>query len=205
MGGMEYLSINAEIDGVKSLAGFQRLLRLGDEELRFACARAINRSLGHMRSIISQEIRDIYYIKKQVLDKGIRLDEARPRNHPEGALYFKGFESPPLSNFSPRQNAKKTWISVKVLKAHRARRIQPGREKKIIATSRGRAAVWLAKGQIMARTEDSDTPVVLYGPSFMAFFRRPNVVKALNIEARRYYQVRLDHELDHYYRKAMQG
>lgn len=203
MGDMHYLSLDAEIEAAENLAAFRRLLRLGDEELRFACARAINRSLGHMRSIISQEIRDIYYVKKSVLDKGIWLDEAVPRRHPEGALAFVGLESPPLSHFSPRRG--KTYVSVRVLKAHRARRIQPGGEKKIVATSKGRAAVWIAKGQVMARTEGSDTPIVLHGPSFMAFFRRKNVVKALNIEARRYYQARLEHELDYYNRKAMQG
>lgn len=203
MGSLDYLSLTADIEGVKNLAGFRRLLRLGDEELRFACARAINRSLGHMRSLISQEIRDIYYIKKAVLDKGIRLHAAVPRDHPEGALTFSGLETPPLSQFSPRRG--KTYVSVRVLKAHRARRIHPGGEKKIVATSKGRAAVWLAKGQVMARTEGSDQPIILYGPSFMAFFRRANVVKALTIEARRYYQARLEHELDYYNRKAMQG
>lgn len=181
--------------GDRDLGDLETEFRLGSSRVRGAAARAINRSLGHMRSLISQSLRDIYYVKKEQLDAGIRLNKARSQKIMGGSLTFRGFESPPLSLFSPRQDTKKTSVSVKVLKAHRARRIQPGGEKKIIATSRGRAAVWLAKGQIMARTEGAKRPIVLYGPSFMAFFRRPNVVKALNIEAEAFFERRLRQEL----------
>lgn len=197
---LNYLTIKADIEGAREIAGVLRLMRMGDGRVRKVCTNAINRSLAHMRSLISAEIRDIYYVKKNVLDKGIHIHAAQ-KGRLEGSLSFMGFENPPLGQFSPRKG--KTYISVRVLKAHRARRIQPGGEKKIVATSKGRAAVWLAKGQVMARTEGAKMPIVLYGPSFMAFFRRPNVVKALNIEAERYYGQRLKQEIDHYFRQAM--
>lgn len=198
------LSVTADIEGAEQLAGFGRLLRMGRSGVRLACVNAINRSLGHMRSIISAEIRDTYYIKKATLDKGIHVYKARANaNALEGVLFAEGMENPHLGNFSPKQG--KTYVSVRVLKAHRARRIRPGGIHKIIATSKGRAAVWLAKGHVMARSEEAEHPIILYGPSFMAFFRRPNVVKALNIEARRYYEKRLAQEINHYYGKAVQG
>lgn len=77
----------------------------------------------------------------------------------------------PLSQFGARQG--KTYVSVKVLKANRARRIQPGGEKQILATKKGRAAVWIARGHVLARVEGREKPLPLYGPSFMAFFRSP--------------------------------
>lgn len=202
MGDMTYLTLSAAKHNVHGMVSLPTLVRIGDNGVRFAAGRAVNNSLKHMRALISQMLRDTYYIKKQKLDASIKIHVARFNSNPTGKLTFKDFESPPLSKFSPTQNKKRTGISVKVLKAHRARFIQPGGEKKIIATSRGRAAVWIAKGQVMARTEDSDHPVILYGPSFMAFFRRENVVKALNIEARDWFLKRFQHELRYELRKA---
>lgn len=203
------LSVTADIDGAEALADARNLVRLGRNYIRVACARAINRSLKHMRSIISAEIRDIYYVKKKVLDKGIKVYKAAPGDKEmTGVLFAYGPDSQPLSTFEPevRRNKKgnPTAVSVRVLKANRRRYIKPGGIHKIVATSKGRAAVWMAKGEVMARTEDSGKKlIVLYGPSFMAFFRRPNVAKALNIEAGRYYEKRLAQEISHYLRKEM--
>ncbi len=202
MGDMTDLTLSAAKHNVYGMVSLPTLVRIGDNGVRFAAGRAVNNSLNHMRSLISQMLRDTYYIKKEKLDTSIKIHDARFNSNPTGKLTFKDFESPPLSKFSPVQNKKRTFISVKVLKTNRRRRIEPGGEKRIIATSKGRAAVWLAKGQIMARTEDSAHPVVLYGPSFMAFFRRENVIKALNIEARDWFLKRFRHELRYELRKV---
>lgn len=46
---------------------------LGPCRLKVATRRAINRTLGHMRSLISMEIRDRYYAKKNEVDNSMKL------------------------------------------------------------------------------------------------------------------------------------
>lgn len=196
------LGFRVDLEGARELAGFQRLVRMGGNGLRLAVSHSINRTLKSMASLASAEIRDVYYVKKGVLDKGIHISMAKAGKL-EGDLAFKGYESPPLGKFDPKQG--KTYVSVKVLKANRARHIQPGGKHKIIVTSKGRAAVWIARGQVMARSEESEKPIMLYGPSFMAFFRRPNVSKALSIEAEELYRKNLERQIKFYWRKAMLG
>lgn len=143
-----------------------------ESRLRQAVVRATNDTLTHMRSFLSKGIRATYYVKKADIDAAMKIVKARQRGRNiEGRLRFRYRQSLPLSQFGARQG--KTYVSVKVLKANRARRIQPGGEKQILATKKGRAAVWIAKGHVLARVEGREKPLPLYGPSFMAFFRSP--------------------------------
>lgn len=165
--------------------------------VRKAAANAVNRSLAHMRTEISSQIRKTYYVKKQDLDAAIHLSKARPGNVLQGTLAFSGRGVLPLSFFGAQQ--RKTFVSVKILRANRARRIRPGGDHHILATQKkGRAAVWIAKGQVLARTADSADPVALYGPSFMSFFNGPGVPEDLQRKAGEFFRKRLAAELNFY-------
>lgn len=166
--------------------------RLGSSRLKVANQRAINRTLKHMRSLISMEIRDRYYTKKEDVDAALKVHEAQSGKNQQGSLVYRNHASLPLSAFGAAQ--RKTFVSVRVLKAHRTRRIQPGGKWGILATSSGRAAVWMARGQVWARTAEQEHPRMLFGPSFMSFFGLPNVSKALSIEMNEFFAKRLAHE-----------
>lgn len=140
--------------------------------LRLAAVRAVNGTLKHMRTFLSREIRATYYVKKADFDAAMKIVKAFRRGPTiEGRLSFRYRQSLPLSLFNAKQG--KTYVSVKVLKTNRARRIQPGGKKEILATRKRRSAVWMAKGHVMARVEGREKPLPLYGPSFMAFFNSP--------------------------------
>lgn len=167
---------------------------ISESRLKWAVVDATNDTLEHMRSFLSREIRATYYVKKADLDAAIHIKEARQRRgNIFGSLSFRYRQSLPLSKFGAKQ--RKTFVSVRVLKANRTRRIQPGGDKKIIATSKGRAAVWMAKGHVMARVEDRKKPLVLYGPSFMAFFRSPENMAAIAREENEWMLKRLRHHV----------
>lgn len=166
--------------------------RQGSSRLKVATQRAINRTLEHMRSLISMEIRDRYYAQKEDVDAALEVREARSGKNQLGALLYRDDASLPLSAFGAAQRT--TFVSVRVLKAHRTRRIQPGGKWGILATAKGRAAVWMARDQVWARVAGQDHPRMLFGPSFMSFFGLPNVEKALGIEMDGYFARRLAHE-----------
>lgn len=147
-----------------------------ESRLRRAVIISTNDTLKHMRTIITSVkhglINKAYYVKKEDLTAAMRMNMARQRGRNiRGSLSFRYRQSLPLSLFNAKQG--KTYVSVKVLKTSRAGRIRPGGEKKILATRKRRAAVWIARGQIYARVEGREKPLILYGPSFMAFFRSP--------------------------------
>lgn len=147
-----------------------------ESRLRRAVIISTNDTLKHMRTIITSVkhglINKVYYVKKEDLTAAMRMNMARQRGRNiRGSLSFRYRQSLPLSLFNAKQG--KTYVSVKVLKTSRAGRIRPGGEKKILATRKRRAAVWIARGQIYARVEGREKPLILYGPSFMAFFRSP--------------------------------
>lgn len=169
-------------------------LRNGSSRLRLAVSRAINRTMAHMRTVISGRIRKTYNVKKSDLDASLKIIKAKAGKNPSGGLSWSSRSSLPLSKFGAK--AGKTYVSVRVLKSSRAARIQPGGKHAIAATSKGRAAVWIAKGHVMARTEDGSSPIVLYGPSFMSFFNGPGVGSGLRDEAQAWFEQRLPHEVE---------
>lgn len=167
---------------------------ISESRLRWAVVDATNDTLKHMRSFLSRKIRATYYVKKADIDAAIHMEKAHQRGRNIiGSLSFRHRQSLPLSKFGAKQ--RKTFVSVRVLKANRTRRIQPGGDKKILATSKGRAAVWMAKGHVMARVEDREKPLVLYGPSFMAFFRSPENMTAIAREENEWMLKRLRHHV----------
>lgn len=171
---------------------------ISESRLRWAVVNATNDTLKHMRTIITSVkhwlINKVYYVKKEDLTAAMRLYKAHQRGRNiKGSLSFRYRQSLPLSQFGARQG--KTYVSVKVLKAHRARRIRPGGDKKIMATGKGRAAVWMARGQIYARVEGREKPLILYGPSFMAFFRSPENEAMLAREENTWMLKRLRHHV----------
>lgn len=190
---MAGISVNYNADLARRYLGdLGDEFRVGSSRMRISVARAINRTTAHMLTHISRQIRATYYVKKADLDKSAKITKAKAVKHSAGRLAFAELGSLPLSSFGAR--AAKTYVSVKVLKANRARRIQPGGDRKIIATRKGRAAVWMAKGHVMARVEDQDTPLVLYGPSFMSFFTRQGMPEALRGETHDFFVKRLEQE-----------
>lgn len=182
------INANEDTDLIEDFA-----LYSGSSRVRIAFNRAITRTLMHMRSLVSQEIRDYYAIKKQEIDRDIRIRFPKTGAYQTGSLSFSGFKSIGLGRLAATRQGKK-HVTTKVLKASRAKIVRPGGSRKILATSKGLAAVWKRGRAVLARVEDSDKPVVLYAPTFMRFFERPNVEKALNIEMEEYFLKRLQHE-----------
>lgn len=149
-----------------------------ESRLRQAVVRATNDTLTHMRSFLSKGIRATYYVKKADIDAAMKIVKARQRGRNiEGRLSFRYRQSLPLSQFGARQG--KTYVSVKILKANRARRIQPGGEKQILAT----------------KVEGREKPLPLYGPSFMAFFRSPENEASIAREESAWMLKRLHHHV----------
>lgn len=183
----------------KYLTGELAQTRSGSSRMRLAVSRAINRTMAHMRTVISGRIRKTYNVKKSDLDASLKVVRASAGKNPKGGLSWVSRSSLPLSQFGAK--AGKTYVSVKVLKSSRAARIQPGGKHKIAATPKGRAAVWIAKGQVMARADGNKTPIVLFGPSFMSFFNGPGVAEGLRDEAQAWFEKRLPHEVE----QAMRG
>jgi hypothetical protein len=158
-----------------------------------ATARAINRALEHMRTLVIKDIRSVHNVSRKDVAAAMKLTRAKAKKLMEGSLAFDGRDALPLISFQGRQLAK--GVSVRVLKTSRAGKIRPGGSHGILATRKGRAAVWIAKGQIMARTEGADHPIILWGPSFMTFFRRPGVAERMRGQAEQEFSERLKHEM----------
>lgn len=175
----------------------------GSREINLAVFEAVHHTARHMRTYISKGIRSIYYVKKGDLDASIKMSTVgktraikrlKPHVNPSmGTVTFEARRSLPLSLFGARQN--RNFISVRVLKSNRARRIQPGGEQKILATKNGRAAVWMAKGHVLARVEGRNKPLALFGPNFMGYFSRPDRMVDMQEELERHLLARLRHEL----------
>ena len=150
----------------------------GSSSLKIVGARAINRTLITLRKHIDQELRATYYVKSGDIKAAVFMDKARPGKVMRGKLVFTNRMSFPLISFGAKQN--KSFVSVRVLKANRQRRIAPGGKPNILETEKKkRAAVWIAKGQVFARVEGEERPVMLWGPSFMSFFNKPSVLEQL--------------------------
>ncbi|MDR2051134.1 MAG: phage tail protein [Deltaproteobacteria bacterium] len=159
-----------------------------------ATARAINRALAHMQTLVIKDIRAAYNVKRADVAAVMKLKKATAKKIMQGSLEFEGRASLSLIRFGGRRN--KHGVSVRVLKTSRAGNIQPGGTHKILATKKaGRAAVWIAKGVIMARTEEAEHPIMLWGPSFLAYFHRPGIAEQLRERAAAKFRERLKHEV----------
>lgn len=172
-----------------------------------AVSYAVNDTLKHMKSYASKLIRAQYYVKKKDLDQYIGHSKAFIHKSGQaiiGTLRVGGRKNLPLIEFDAQQ--KKNFVSVRVLKANRRRAIKPGVNSNIedmspgggrspiLATKeKGRAAVWIKKGNIYARTVDKPFPIILYGPSLMAFFSHKENRDLLQDEQASYLVKRLNH------------
>lgn len=175
------------------LGDLSNRFEIGSSRLKIVGSRAVNRTLAHLKSHISKDIRKTYYVKKGDLDKShIKIIKASPRKNMQGTLIFKNRLSLPLIHFGGKQN--KTFVSVKVLRANRARSIQPGGDHKILSTTKHkRAAVWVMRDNIYARVEDQKHPIILWGPSFLSYFSRPGVTE----ELRKVYTTMMEERVQH--------
>ena len=189
------LKINtAEV--IERLGALGVVFEAGSSRLKIAQSRAINRTLIHMRKLIVKDIRSTYHIKTSDVHKSMELKKARSGKIASGSLRFADRDSVPLIHFAKQR---KNFISVRVLKTSRAKMLEPGGDHGILAASTGRARVWIGKtrageDQVFAMMEHSDSPQMLWGPSFMAFFRRPGVAEQLRAQAAEFFQARLEHE-----------
>jgi hypothetical protein len=140
--------------------------------------RAVNRALSHARSLGIKGIAGIYNVAGGDVKRAFYIRKGRiVRGEIQGRMLVWGMKRLPLSKFDASWN--KEGVTVTVLRENGPRLVHPGGDKKIKITSRGRAATWIAKGHVMARTDIVDRPIILYGPNFMAYFRRPGVPEQL--------------------------
>lgn len=163
-------------------AGLMDEFRLGSSRVKIATKWAIVDTLKYLRTQISSQIRKTYNVQKQNLDAAIKIRWPHAGKNQAGSIAFSKRHSLPLSMFDAKETMKKgrgnkgksLGISVQILKGKaKAQRkiIRPGGIHHIYASWPSlQAAVWLAKGHVMARVDDKDHPVILYGPSFMSFF-----------------------------------
>lgn len=180
-------------DKMLELAEYFQDAQLGSAIARLSGMAAINRTLSHMRSRISRELRAIYYIKKARLDHGWEIVKARANSCPCGELLLVGKKNLPLHHFEARMG-KTRRVSVRVLKASRRRMISGGGG--ILMSEKGKPRVWLDMyRRVLAMKKDKDKPQLLYGPNFMSFFDRPGVCERFQAEAEEYFSKRLEHEL----------
>lgn len=192
---MEGLQVTVNTERMQHLLA-QYAWRFKDKKrLRRVMANAINRTLLHMRTVAVRGIRETYFVPAGEVRKTMSLRRARPNSNPSGELKFKGNMTSPLIKFGAQQ--RKKGVSVRVLRSSGARFIQPGGDKKIVKTAKDRAAVWIAKGDVYARVEDRDHPVILYGPSFLSFFNRPGVAEQLRAQSEEFMIKRLRHEAEY--------
>lgn len=183
-----------------NLSGIERLQALAAgfdekkrEKIRLAIVRAINRALVHTKTAASAMIREKYYIKKSDIDPYVKVKGTKG-NKLFGWVKFKGSDSLPLAKFS--HSVGKKYISVRVMKENKGRKIMAGGSKEILATIRKKLpAAFKADGHIWARTANSEKPEILYGPSLMAFFKKEENVEILRAEAAEWFEKRLAHEL----------
>ena len=192
---MDGLQISINTEQLQHLLA-QYAHRFKDErKLRKVMANAVNRTLLHMRTVAVRGIRETYIVNAADVRKVMTVHKARPNSNPSGALKFKGDMSLPLINFKAVQ--RKKGVSVRVLRSSGAKFIQPGGEKQIMATKKGRAGVWIAKGNVYARVEGKEHPIILYGPSFLSFFNKPGVAEQLRAQSEAFLAKLLQHEIDY--------
>lgn len=163
------------------------------QKIRLAIMRAINRTLAHERTSASKMIRQIYALPKSGYDAAVKIKKANATRL-VGSVDFEGADSIPLARYP--HSVGKTYVSVRVLKEGGRKKIPSGGSKSIQATKkRGLPAVFKGKGKLQARVAGSDRPVILYGPSLMAFFKKDANVELLETEAQTWFEKRLAHEL----------
>ncbi|MDR1946643.1 MAG: hypothetical protein LBQ51_05695 [Desulfovibrio sp.] len=164
--------------------------------LRYAVKLGIDRTLVHLRKIIAVGIRETYHIKSAAVKNAVIMRKPVNRKGAElaGSLTYVSRLSLPLISYGAKQ--RKKGVSVRILKTHGTRLVTPGGDKKIMKTAKDRAAVWIAKGHVMARVEDKDHPVILYGPSLLSYFTRPGIWKMLRVEAYEFMHQRVEHETE---------
>ena len=181
------------VEAIGRLGAMAHDFGAGYSRLKIAMSRAINRTLTHMRKLIVKDIQSIYCAKKSDVDKTMKLTKAKSGKIASGSLRFIGPGAMPLIDFAKKR---KHFISVRVLKTSRAKMLGPGGPHNILATKKGRARAWISprSNQVVAMTELSDEPRMLWGPSFLAFFRRPGVAEQLQEQAANMFQKRLQHE-----------
>jgi len=168
---------------------------LSEKAVVVGVKRAINRTLEHSRKSISDAVREVYRAKAFDVKSTVRLIRATYRGKRfHGALRFAGEASLPLIRYGAKER-KKGGVTVKVLKGSRGGLIKPGGSRRILATSYGKARAWIAKGNVMAMTEDADHPFILYGPSFLAFFKKLGVAERIMDDAGDFFDARLAHEI----------
>jgi hypothetical protein len=161
-------------------------------KLVLAAKYAADDTLEHVRALSVKGIRSTYFVKAGDLRKRIFLQKARAdKGGVRARLTFYGNLALSLTSFGAKKT--KTGISVRILKERGRRMIRPGGEKFIKRTEKGRAAVWIAKGHVVARTDTRDHPVVLRGPSFLSWFKRPGVYEQLAAAADAKFYDRLIH------------
>lgn len=188
--------LQIRLDAAQAEIYLGKLARELQAKGRFAkvVARAQNRVIMGMRTETVSEIRKIYNAPAADVRKTMTVTKA-DKNRLQARLTLRGAMALELVRYGARETRK--GVSVRILRASKAKPIQPGGERKILATKkRGVSATWIAKGHVLSRVEGKDHPVMLWGPSFMTLFSREEVIANLRKTAEERFMRRVKAEAD---------
>jgi|GEM_PF-4981607 len=136
--------------------------------------RALNRAVTASRDESSKAIRIEYAVPARDVKNTMYVRKAT-RAYKVAILYALGRMSIPLIRWGARQTKKAVTVLI---------RKGGGRKRVVSKDGQKLPGVFIAKGEVYARQTTKRTPIRrLYGPSFLAYFGKPDVIAAQQARA----------------------
>ncbi len=179
----------------KAQAIVEKMTQYGNKSVNFAFMRAVNRTAAGVKTDISRNIRDKYFIKASDIKQSISLKRAFVGKNSVAEIKSKG-KAIPLYFFqvTPKQRTKprpKIGVAARVKKGGSKKKI-PG---SFIAHSRGRTGVYIRKGKERIPIKQ------LYGPSIPQMIGNPQIIEKIEKGAINRLEKNLEHELNRFFKK----
>lgn len=156
---------------------------------------ALNETIDHAQTLANKAIREEYAASQEDVRRTMRVWYASNLKL-TARLSTRGKACLELIKY--RATKQVNGVSVKVLKSSRKSLIKATENNKILLTQRKeRARVWIAKGHVMAMKKNKNTPIILYGPSFLTRLSHNDVRLKIIDGSSAYYQKRIKHHAKH--------
>jgi len=144
--------------------------------------RALNRAVTATRDEVSRAIRAEYAAPARDVRDTMYVRKAT-RAYKVAILYARGKMSIPLIRWGARQTKKGVTVLI---------RKGGGRKRVVSLDGQKLPGVFIAKGEVYARQTAKRTPIRrLYGPSFLAYFGKPEVIAAQQTRAEDVFRTRV--------------
>lgn len=156
--------------------------------------RALNRAVTATRDEVSRAIRAEYAVPARDVKNTMYVRKAT-RVYKVGILYARGKMSIPLIRWGARQTKKGVTVLI---------RKGGGRKRVVSKDGQKLPGVFIAKGEVYARQTARRTPIRrLYGPSFLAYFGKPEVIAAQQARAEDVFRTRVIAEANYLLSKEL--